>query len=151
MPEINLFLDSSALFASIVSPDGAGRVLLLLGETGKVRLTISEQVVAETERALARKLPRALPEFRLAIRRSHVKIVPDPDPQSVFSCLDWMKDPADVPILLAAMQSGVDFLVTLNRKHFLDDPLVAQRAALRIGTPGDALAWLRRQLIPFQY
>ena len=149
MPAINLFLDSSALFAGIASSEGAGRVLLLLGETGKIQLTISEQVVTEVERAMARKLPRALPEVRLAILRSKVKIVHDPDRQVVLSHLDWMKDPADVPILLAAMQARVDFLVTLNRKHFLDDPAVAQRAGLRIGTPGDALAWVRAQIIPF--
>jgi hypothetical protein len=54
---------------------------------------------------------------------------------------------ADVPILMAAMQAKVDFLVTLNRSHFQDDPGVSQRSGLRIGTPGDALAWLRQQLI----
>ncbi len=53
---------------------------------------------------------------------------------------------ADVPILLAAMKAGVDFLVTLNRRHFLDDPEVAARSGLRLGTPGDALAWVRGRL-----
>jgi hypothetical protein len=57
-----------------------------------------------------------------------------------------MKHPADIPILVAAMQAGVDYLVTLNRRHFTDDPEVAHRAGLRIGTPGDALAWVREQL-----
>ena len=57
-----------------------------------------------------------------------------------------MADPADVPILLAVMHARVDFLVTLNRRHFLDDPQVARRSGLRIGTPGDALAWVRGQL-----
>lgn len=151
MPGINLFLDSSALFAGIVSSEGAGRVLLLLGEAGKINLTISEQVVTETERAVARKVSKALPEVRLAILRSKSRIVHNPDPKEVREHLDWMKDPADVPILLAAMEAKVDFLVTLNRKHFLDDPRVAQRSGLRVGTPGDALEWVRRQLIPFHY
>ena len=151
MPEINLFLDSSALFAGIVSAEGAGRALLLLGETGKIHLTISEQVVAETERAVARKAAKALPEVRLAILRSKTRIVHDPDPETVWAHLDWMNDPADVPILLAALQARVDFLVTLNRKHFLDDPMVAQRSGLRIGTPGDALAWVRNQFSPLIY
>ena len=57
MSKINLFLDSSALFAGIVSATGATRVLLLLAETGHITVTISEQVVAETERAVARKVP----------------------------------------------------------------------------------------------
>jgi hypothetical protein len=44
------------------------------------------------------------------------------------------------------MRGKVDYLVTLNRVHFLDDPGVAQRSGLQIGTPGDALAWLRQRL-----
>jgi len=40
----------------------------------------------------------------------------------------------------------VDFLATHNRKHFLDDPKVAELSGLRIGTPGDALAWVRENL-----
>ena len=56
MPEINLFLDSSALIAGIVSVKGAPRVLLLLAESGHIAVTISEQVLTETERAIARKV-----------------------------------------------------------------------------------------------
>jgi hypothetical protein len=44
------------------------------------------------------------------------------------------------------MQAGVDYLVALNRRHFMDDPRVAARARLRIGTPGEALAWVRKRL-----
>ena len=52
----------------------------------------------------------------------------------------------DVPIVLSAMMAQVDFLVTFNRRHFIDDPGVAQRSGLRIGDPGDALTWVRQQL-----
>ena len=40
-------------------------------------------------------------------------------------------------------QSKTDYLVTLNRRHYVDDPNVAARSGLRIGTPGDALVWVR--------
>lgn len=146
MSRINLFLDSSALFAGIVSAAGAARVLLLLGETAHITLTISEQVVAETEQALARKLPHALADVRQAILLSQARIVRDPPMQEVQSHLDLISDPADVPILLAAMRARVDYLVTLNRRHFIDDPQVAVRSGLRIGTPGDALHFVRAHL-----
>jgi hypothetical protein len=42
--------------------------------------------------------------------------------------------------------ANVDYAVTLNRKHFIDDPDVAQKAGLMIGTPGDALHWVRMQI-----
>ena len=50
------------------------------------------------------------------------------------------------PILVAAALAEVDYLVTLNRKHFLDDPQVAVRSGLRIGAPGEVLAWVRREM-----
>jgi predicted nucleic acid-binding protein len=54
--------------------------------------------------------------------------------------------PKDASILMAAKDAQVDYLVTLNRKHFLDDPKVARRSGLQIGAPHDLLAWLREQL-----
>jgi predicted nucleic acid-binding protein len=141
-----LFLDSSALFAGIASADGAARVLLLLGEAGQIEVWISEQVVAETERALARKAPRALPAFRQALHGSGVLIVADPGAEEVAAAGDWISHAADVPILVAARKVKADFVVTLNRKHFLDDPVVATRSGLRLCTPGEALEWVRGRL-----
>jgi predicted nucleic acid-binding protein len=146
MSKLNLFLDSSALFAGIASETGAARVLLLLAESEHINLTISEQVVAETERAIAKKVPQALNDLRQAILASKTRIVRDPSLDEVMQHLDLISHSADVPIILAAMQDKVDYLVTLNRKHFMDDPGVAQRTRLRIGTPGEALSWVRKQL-----
>lgn len=145
MPEINLFLDSSALMAGIISTKGAARALLLLAEGGQIAITISEQVLAETERAIARKVPLALSEFRQAILASQVQILRDPSFDEVSAHANRISHPADIPIVLAAMQTKVDYLVTLNRKHFIDDPQVARISGLNIGTPGDALSWVRGQ------
>ena len=60
--------------------------------------------------------------------------------------MDIIAHRADVAIVVAAMQVKTDYLVTLNRRHFIDDPAVADRSKLRIGTPGDTLAWARRYL-----
>jgi predicted nucleic acid-binding protein len=146
MPEINLFLDSSALMAGIISATGAARVLLLLAESGQLSITISEQVVTEIERAIARKVPRAIHDFRQAIISTQALIVRDPSPQDIRAHSGLIAHPADIPIVLAAMQAKADYLVTLNRRHFIDDPDVAAKAGLRIGTPGDALIWVRDRI-----
>jgi predicted nucleic acid-binding protein len=145
MSKANLFLDSSALFAGIVSATGAARVLLLLAESDHILITISEQVVTETERAIARKVPQAVNDFRQAILASKAQIVHDPPLEDVRAHQNLISHPADVPIVLAAMDYKMDYLVTLNRKHFIDDPNVAEKSGLKIGTPGDALSWVRRQ------
>ncbi len=138
-----IFLDSSALIAGIVSAQGAARVLLLLAEEEKIVLLVSEQVIAEVERNVARKMPRALPLVREMILRANVNILRDPSREEILPRMDWINHPADVPILVAAAAARVDFLATLNKRHFIDDANIAQRSGLRIGTPGNALAWVR--------
>ena len=146
MTSPDLFLDSSALFAGVVSADGASRALLLLAEGGLIVVTVSEQVVAETERAVARRAPQALLTYREALRSTGLRVVRDPAPENVQAHRDIITHPPHVPIVVAAIQAEVDYLVTLNRRHFIDDPDVAIRSGIPIGTPGDALAWVRQRL-----
>ena len=146
MSKPNLFLGSSALFAGVVSVTGAARALLLLAEGGLVAVTISEQVVIETERALARKVPCALAYYRETLRSTGLHLMRSPSPEEVEAHRDIIAHRADVSIVVAAMDAGVDYLVTFNRQHFIEDAGVAVRLGLRIGTPGEALAWVRGHL-----
>ena len=146
MPKLNIFLDSSALIAGAISESGAAHVLLNLGESQDIVLTVSELVIIETERAMAKKAPGNLNDLRSLIKSSNLRIVDNPSKEEVEANLHLINDPNDVPILLAAMKAKVDYLATHNRRHFLDDPKVAEISGLRIGTPGDVLAWLRENL-----
>lgn len=146
MSKPDLFIDSSALFPMLTSARGASNAILSLAEADAITITISEQVVIETERAIAHKLPRALPYYRGALRKTNVRIVPTPTANEVAGYGDIIADPTDVPIIVAAIKAEVDYLVTFNRRHFGDDPTVAQRAGIPLGLPADALAWVRNQL-----
>jgi predicted nucleic acid-binding protein len=146
MSKPHIFLDSSVLIAGIISETGAAHVLLELGETADIQLTISETVVIESERSITKKSPRNIPRLRDIIRKSQLNIIRDPSEKEIRENLYLIGDPNDVPILLSAMKAKVDFLVTHNRKHFLDDPKVSERSGLQIGTPGDALAWVRNEI-----
>jgi predicted nucleic acid-binding protein len=146
MPKLNIFLDSSVLIAGAISESGAAHVLLNLGESRDIVLVVSELVIWESERSMARKSPSTLDDLRSLIRSSNLRIIENPSLREVKANLYLINDPNDVPILLAAMKAKVDYLATHNRKHFLDDPNVSERSGLRIGTPGDVLAWLRDNL-----
>ena len=146
MSKLNIFLDSSALIAGAISESGAAHVLLQLGESEDIMLTISEMVIVESERSIAKKSPRNLNDLRSLIKTAKLRIVRDPSNKEVEANHYLIGDPNDVPILLAAMKTKVDYLATHNRKHFLDDPKVAERSGLKIGTPGDVLAWIRENL-----
>jgi len=145
MAKVNLFFDSSALVTGVISSTGGARALLVLAETGAISIVVSEQVIAETERVLARKAPQALSVYRRAVILAIERIIRDPKLEMVEKHRKIIRHEADVPIIVAAMYASVDYLVTLNRRHFIDDETVTDNSGLRIGTPGDALDWLRRQ------
>jgi len=144
-PKLNIFLDSSALVAGVISETGAAHVLLQLGEGEHILVTVSDMVITESERTIATKSPRNLDDFRNALRTSKLRIVHDPSAKEVDASLYLTNDPSDVPILLAAMKAKVDYLVTHDTRHFIDDPGVADKSGIKIGTPGDVLAWLREK------
>lgn len=145
MSRAELFFDSSALVAGVISPTGGARALLILAETGLISIVVSEQVIVETERAIARKAPRSLSAYRRAVRIAINPILRDPSLEAIEKHHKIIRHQADVPIVVAAMQEGIDYLVTLNRRHFIDDREVSELSGLQIGTPGDALDWLRHQ------
>jgi predicted nucleic acid-binding protein len=146
MSKSRIFFDSSALIAGVLSPVGAARALMVMSEMGEIELLVSEYVIVETERTLARKVPQALPGFRQALKEANIKIVQDPSAKEVKENLYLVMDAEDVPMLLSAMQAKVDYLATHNRRHFLNDPKVAEKSKLQIGTPGDIVMWLREQI-----
>ncbi|MCL4273691.1 MAG: putative toxin-antitoxin system toxin component, PIN family [Anaerolineales bacterium] len=146
MKKVSIFLDSSALIAGVISENGAAHVLLQLGETEDISLTISELVFNETTRSIGRKSPENLANVQKEIEKARIIITQDPSYEEIQANLYLMDDPDDVPILLAAIKAKADYLATHDSKHFLNDPKVAEKAGLKIGTPGDVLAWIRENL-----
>lgn len=146
MKKVSIFLDSSALIAGVISENGAAHVLLQLGETESVSLTISKFVFNETTRSIGRKSPENLANVQKEIEKAKIVIAQDPSQEEIQANLYLMDDPDDVPVLLAAIKAKVDYLATHDHKHFLNDPKVAEKAGLKIGTPGDVLAWIRENL-----
>ncbi len=120
-------------------------MILALADAQLITLVVSEQVLVEAERNLQEKLPKAIPQYRHFLATCPLEKASPPSVADVAIAKEIIH-PKDAPILMAAMNAQVDYLVTLNRKHFLDDPEVARTSGLRIGAPDDFVAWLRRQL-----
>jgi predicted nucleic acid-binding protein len=141
-----VFLDASALFAGIWSDQGGARMVLRLGEAGAIQLLVSAQVLDEAEAALRRKAPQTLGVLALLLERSGVRVVPSPQSDVVQRSRTLTGHAGDAQVLAAAWFSQVDYFVTLDRKHFLDNAALRETAPFPIGTPGDFLAWHRGQL-----
>jgi predicted nucleic acid-binding protein len=54
-----------------------------------------------------------------------------------------VQHPGDAQILAAAWLSDIDYFVTLDKRHFLENSGLIQAAEFQIGTPGDFLARFR--------
>jgi hypothetical protein len=61
--------------------------------------------------------------------------VPPPPEADVARSRSLIRHAADVPVLLSAIRSRPDWLLTHNQRHFT--PAVARRTKLRIATPGE--------------
>ena len=140
-----LFLDTSALFAGLWSAEGGARALLRLGEAGSVDLYVSSPVLAEIEDVIRRKAKHILPLLAVTFDRSQVKVLPSAPSEVLENALTLVQHPGDARILADAWHNRVDFLVTLDKAHFLDIPGLADKLPFPLGTPGDGLAWLKRR------
>jgi predicted nucleic acid-binding protein len=140
---IRLFLDSNVLTGGIVSPWGLDKATLSLCAAKVCKLVLAEAVCDEVEENLllhAERLPlldadRLVEDYRRLIKLTSPELVPYPEKQLVQSSRSLIRHAADVPVLLSAMASKPDWLLTHNTKHFTK--AVAQRTALRIATPAE--------------
>lgn len=141
-----VFLDTSALFAGIWSPEGGARLLLKLGESGAIQLVINRQVLLEIENTLRTKAPSHLGALVLLLDRSQIEIASQGESEITIA-QQWVTYPGDAWVLASVLESKIDYFVTLDRKHFLNNQSLRQAALVLMGTPGDFLIWYRTYLI----
>lgn len=140
---IRLFLDSNVLTGGIVSAWGLDKAALSLCAAKVCRLVLAEAVRDEVEENLllhAERLPsleadELIAGYRRLIRLTRPERVPYPEADLVRASRHLIRHVTDVPVLLSAMASQPDWLLTHNTKHFTKT--VAQRTALRIATPAE--------------
>lgn len=140
---IRLFLDSNVLTGGIVSSWGLDKATLSLCAAKVCKLVLAEAVRNEVEENLllhAERLPlldadRLIEHYRRLIKLTSHELVPYPDEQLVRASRHLIRHESDVPVLLSAIASKPDWLLTHNTRHFTK--AVAQRTALRIATPAE--------------
>ena len=140
---IRLFLDSNVLTGGIVSPWGLDKATLSLCAAKVCKLVLAEVVRDEVEENLllhAVRLPsldadQLIEDYRRLMKLTNPELVPYPDRDLVRASRRLIRHEADVPVLLSAMASKPDWLLTHNTKHFTK--VVAQRTSLRIATPAE--------------
>lgn len=140
---IRLFLDSNVLTGGIVSTWGLDKAVLSLCAAKLCKLVLAEVVRDEVEENLllhAERLPSLdadllIEDYRRLIELTSPEIVPYPGKQQVKASRHLIRHEADVPVLLSAIASTPDWLLTHNSKHV--SRAVAERTLLRIATPAE--------------
>ena len=138
---VRLFLDSNVLTAGIVAPWGLDKAVLSLCAARVCQLVLAEAVRDEVEENLIIHLMgvdspaahRMLADYSRLMELLRPEIVPYPDQSQILAARHLIRHAADVPILLSAMASRPDWLLTHNTRHFSAE--VARRSGLRIATP----------------
>ncbi len=140
---IRLFLDSNVLTGGIVSPWGLDKATLSLCAAKVCKLVLAEVVLDEVEENLllhaeclsSHDADQLIEDYRRLIKLTNPELVPYPDKDLVLSSGHLIRHAADVPVLLSAVASKPDWLLTHNTKHFTK--AVAQHTSLRIATPAE--------------
>jgi predicted nucleic acid-binding protein len=145
MTRLDVFLDTGALIAGLLSGSGGARALFALGEARAIQLWCSQDVLAELDTALRQKIPQHLPVVSAWLARIRIELVQPPTIRSARKIQRIVGHLKDAVGIAAAIDADVDYLVTLDREHMLKNPILRHALAFRMGTPGDCLAWFRVQ------
>lgn len=142
-----VFLDSNVILSGLFSDQGAPRIILdiltlklpfLLGSTGEYNLL-------EIERNLKKKMPGVFSVYKRYLSRLNLKTIPIPGPEEIKKISGQIAD-KDIPVLVSAIQSKADFLVTGDKKHF-EKLKVPGNYPLKIITPSEFLERVLPEII----
>lgn len=145
--DLRIFLDTSALFAAVISTSGGSREILRLGEAGLVRVTLGPMVLGELDSVLGRKSPGSRSYVAMLLDRAGVWIGPPGSGEDLERALSVVQYPPDAQILAEALAAESTYFVTYDREHLLDNPRI-DRLPFPVGTAGDFLAWFRDHGLP---
>jgi putative PIN family toxin of toxin-antitoxin system len=116
---VRVFLDSNVILSGLLSDRGAPRIILdilslnlsfIAGITGRYN-------IIEIERNLRAKLPEAVPVYKEYVAKLNLRIIPVPALEEVKK-YTGATSPKDVPVLVSAIKSKADYLITGDKKDF---------------------------------
>lgn len=122
---IKIFLDANIYFTAARSPSGGSSFVLEFVKKGKLKLFITTHVLKEAERNL-----RLKEDLRVLLR--HYENLELAKPRIV-------KIEKDALVLAGAQKAKVNYLVTLDRKHFFTKEVGLAKLPFQIVTPGQLI------------
>jgi len=138
---MKLFLDANVIYSASRSEKGASFAIFQLKNKFKIELISSKLALIEAERNIVEKeTPSILNRFYYLLKE--IKIISVEGVKAKIFYKNIIEE-KDAPILYGAKQSHVDFLITLDKKHFFTEKMREAKFAFRITTPGEFIMELK--------
>lgn len=105
----------------------------------RFRAAVSTRVLFEARHNIAEKFKEPeLLRFYRQISALDPEIVPPPSREQVEECIPLTTE-KDAHVLAAALECGATYLITLDRRHLLNEAVESAGLSVRTITPGDFL------------
>jgi predicted nucleic acid-binding protein len=138
--QIRVFPDTNVFVAGLVSDWSASRAIIILARLRVFRLLLSPYVQSELEAVLLRRLMadyaaggKLIESYQKMLELLDPELLPGLITDEIRQHRALIRHGSDVPVLVTAIKSKPDWLITTNIEHFTSE--VAARSGLRIVTP----------------
>ena len=145
-----VLIDANVLFAGSAFPRWPYEVLRH-ALAGDFRPVLCPLVIEQARQHLRKRFPDHLARFEAFLQKSNHELVPDPTPEQVATNPHLIRDLSDIAVALAAIQAGVEYVVSEDKDFTTQDESTAQlRRHLKIMLPGtflrEVMGWSSEQL-----
>lgn len=132
-----VFLDSSVLVAASGSTSGASALILGYCRNSKIKGYVSIDVVGEARKNINLKFgKKEKNRFKFFLKHAKLNLTDQPSIEKITEA-ESVINVKDAPILAASKDSSAEFLITLDRKHFLNSEVTKFVRGQKILTPGE--------------
>lgn len=107
-------VDANILIAGSVWPRWSYEVLQH-ALRGDFRLVLCEYILRQARTHIRKRFPSYIDQFDDLLGACRFELVGDPTREQVARHNGLVRDPSDIPVALAAIQSGVDYLVSEDK------------------------------------
>lgn len=133
---IKVFIDANVLFSAARSRAGGSAYIFKLAEKGRLKLFSARLALKEAERNLVEKKDEeTLLMLYDLLERISVQLV-DADKAIAKKKYAGVFGAKDAPIFASAVASKAEFLITLDKKHFLHPKIAKENLPIKIVSPG---------------
>ena len=137
---IKVLVQSSVLFSAALSPAGGSRQILNLAQQKRIYTFNSQDIIDEVKEHLQEDYPEYLNQFEDFIQNYNLAIHPPLSQEDVLLFKEgYIQDKGDAHVVAVAAKLEIDFLISLDKKHFLQNIKLAKKLNIRIVSPGEFL------------